>query len=101
MFITGRNGTDARMAAAKIRRASGHQEVTGLALDLGSFASIRNSAAEWRGEARSPLRALVCNAGVHVVNGTRRTADGRWGLCLGRWGWQWDSGPHGETGNVR
>jgi NAD(P)-dependent dehydrogenase (short-subunit alcohol dehydrogenase family) len=49
---------------------------TVLEMDLASLRSVRNFAEDFRGRGLPPLRAIVCNAGVQVVSGTERTADG-------------------------
>lgn len=63
-------------AAAAIRDASPGASLEVLALDLASLASVRTSAETLRTEApRPPLHALVCNAGIQVIVGTRRSAN--------------------------
>ena len=46
-----------------------------MALNLASLVSIRRFAAEVSTRGMPPLRALVCNAGVQNVSGTKRTED--------------------------
>ncbi len=49
---------------------------TVLEMDLASLRSVRRFAEDFRGQGLPPLRAIVCNAGVQVVSGNGRTADG-------------------------
>ena len=59
---------------AEAARALGERAST-MSLDLASLASVRAFAHAARREL-PPLRGLVCNAGVQVVNGVQRTQDG-------------------------
>lgn len=45
-------------------------------MDLASLRSVRAFTDDIRGAGLPPLHAIVCNAGVQVVSGTERTADG-------------------------
>lgn len=49
---------------------------TVMELDLASLRSVRTFIEEVRTADLPPLRAIVCNAGVQVVSGTEKTADG-------------------------
>lgn len=63
-------------AAEAIRASTPGASLEVLALDLASMASVRTSAETLRTEApRPPLHGLVCNAGIQVIDGTRRSAD--------------------------
>ncbi|MFF0533435.1 SDR family NAD(P)-dependent oxidoreductase [Nocardia amikacinitolerans] len=68
VVVTGRD-------AARAAREAAELGALGMALDLGSLASVRDFAAELRAAGLPPLRGLVCNAGLQF---TRRayTADG-------------------------
>jgi len=67
-----------RAAADAIRADTAGAELEVLALDLASLASVRSAVRELGAATarRPPLRAVVCNAGVQVVDGVRRSADG-------------------------
>ena len=45
-------------------------------MDLASLRSVRSFVETVRGAGLAPLRAIVCNAGLQVVSGTERTAEG-------------------------
>jgi light-dependent protochlorophyllide reductase len=47
-----------------------------LEMDLASLKSVRGFVDALRGAALPPLHAIVCNAGIQVVSGTEKTADG-------------------------
>ena len=49
---------------------------TVMQVDLASLESVRSFVAAVRTAPLPPLHAIVCNAGVQVVSGTERTADG-------------------------
>jgi protochlorophyllide reductase len=67
-----------RAAAATILTATPGASVETVELDLASLASVRAAARDLvAGSAhRPPLRAVVCNAGIQVVDGVQRSADG-------------------------
>jgi light-dependent protochlorophyllide reductase len=52
------------------------QRCTVLELDLASLQSVRRCVDSLRSAALPPLRVVVCNAGLQVVSGSARTADG-------------------------
>ncbi|WP_166352282.1 SDR family NAD(P)-dependent oxidoreductase [Phytoactinopolyspora limicola] len=63
--------------AAEINRQFPGASAYVLPMDLASFDSIRAAVASLTDQPPSaPLRALVCNAGIQVVDGVRRTVDG-------------------------
>jgi protochlorophyllide reductase len=63
--------------AREIRATTGNTGVEVQNIDLASLASVRAAAAALGTAAsRPPLHALVCNAGIQVVDGLRRSADG-------------------------
>jgi len=75
VLIASRNREVSEQAVRRIARESGEGAASALALDLGSFASVRAFAKEI--EARDlPLRALVCNAGLQMNTGPKLTPDG-------------------------
>jgi NAD(P)-dependent dehydrogenase (short-subunit alcohol dehydrogenase family) len=75
VLIASRDRTASAAAVARIVAESGAGAASETGLDLGSLADVRRFAAD--AEARDlPLRALVCNAGLQVHRGPRRSADG-------------------------
>lgn len=75
VLIASRNQEASEEAVRRIARQSGDDSASAMALDLGSFASVRRFAKEI--EARDlPLRALVCNAGLQMNHGPKLTPDG-------------------------
>ncbi|ORV18528.1 SDR family NAD(P)-dependent oxidoreductase [Mycobacterium celatum] len=75
VVITGRNAAGAAKTAEDLAHQSG-SEVTGLPLDLTSLDDVRRFASDLTNRGLSPLRALVCNAGIQLVSGDSRTGDG-------------------------
>ncbi|MEY9215137.1 SDR family NAD(P)-dependent oxidoreductase [Thermobifida halotolerans] len=63
-------------AAAWIRGRHPDASLEVLEMDLASLASVRSAAPRLASADRPPLHAVVCNAGVQVVDGIRRSADG-------------------------
>jgi NAD(P)-dependent dehydrogenase (short-subunit alcohol dehydrogenase family) len=61
---------------AALAQLGGPERGTVLDLDLASLASVHRFTADERLAALPPLRALVCNAGIQVISGTRFTEDG-------------------------
>jgi NAD(P)-dependent dehydrogenase (short-subunit alcohol dehydrogenase family) len=70
-----RSGERGAAAARSITDAVPNADVEVLPLDVASLRSVRAAAAELIAR-RAPLHALVLNAGVQVVDGVRRSADG-------------------------
>jgi NAD(P)-dependent dehydrogenase (short-subunit alcohol dehydrogenase family) len=62
-------------AVRRITRESGGDAASEMGLDLGSIASVRTFAKELE-QRDLPFRALVCNAGLQVSSGLRRSPDG-------------------------
>lgn len=73
VVVAGRSPDRTRAAVDTVRRASGNDDVTSIALDLASLASVREAAAAF-GELGLPLHVLVNNAGLAGLRGS--TADG-------------------------
>ena len=77
VVIAARDRAGAVGAAGRLARETGNPNVEAMRLDLASLSSVRGFAGEFAArEDLSPLRALVCNAGLQVVNGTTHTEDG-------------------------
>lgn len=64
-------------AAKQIRDRTPDASLEVLEMDLATLASVQAAAQKLRaGSDRPPLRAVICNAGVQVVEGIERSADG-------------------------
>lgn len=75
LVLAGRDPVALETAASRVREKAGDGRVVAVALDLADLASVR-SLPDRLPQDLGPLGALVCNAGVQVVSGTARTADG-------------------------
>ena len=75
VLVASRNRDASADAVRRITRESGNDAVSAMSVDLGSIESVRQLAREIEA-ADVPLRALVCNAGLQVGRGPRRSADG-------------------------
>ena len=67
---------DPARGAQAVERIGHADRCTVLEMDLASLTSVRAFVDSFRSTALPPLHAIVCNAGVQVVSGTERTADG-------------------------
>lgn len=67
---------DVARGAQAVEQAGHPARCTVLEMDLASLASIHAFADEFRRRDLPPLHAIVCNAGLQVVSGTERTAEG-------------------------
>ncbi|MCU0849517.1 MAG: SDR family NAD(P)-dependent oxidoreductase [Spirochaetes bacterium] len=76
VIIACRDAAKADDAVKKLKSETGNDGIFRMELDLASLASVRNFAKDFLKSGRPPLRALVCNAGLQVVNGTAYTSDG-------------------------
>jgi NAD(P)-dependent dehydrogenase (short-subunit alcohol dehydrogenase family) len=76
ILIACRSPGDARQAVNDLRSQSGSTHIEAWPLDLASIESINNFASKVKTSNLPPLAALVCNAGVQLVSGTKRTLDG-------------------------
>lgn len=78
-LITGRGQAAVGRAAIELTAATG-STVRGMPLDLASLDDVRRFVEDLTSAVSSgslpPLRAVVCNAGIQSVAGTRLTADG-------------------------
>ncbi len=74
VVFTARDAARGSEALAEIRTRSGNDVVEVMALDLASFASVRDFAKRW-GDEHDQLDVLVNNAGL-VLNSRRETGDG-------------------------
>lgn len=67
---------DVARGVQAVEQAGHPARCTVLEMDLASLASVRTFAANFRSSGLPPLHAIVCNAGLQVVSGTERTAEG-------------------------
>jgi light-dependent protochlorophyllide reductase len=63
-------------AVRKIVAATGNDQVETLTLELASLASVRHFVSELAKTDRPPIAAILCNAGIQVVNGLILSEDG-------------------------
>ncbi|MDF2829472.1 MAG: dehydrogenase, short-chain alcohol dehydrogenase like protein [Mycobacterium sp.] len=67
---------DPRRGEAAVAELGAAQRCTVMRCDLGSLASVGGFIEAFAAAGLPPLQAVVCNAGLQVVDGTQRTADG-------------------------
>lgn len=67
---------DLERGQATAERFGNHSRCSVMAVDLASLASVRRFAADYQTTSLPPTRALICNAGLQVVSGEERSADG-------------------------
>lgn len=67
---------DVTRGAHAVQQAGHPSRSTVIEMDLASLASVHAFADDFRGRGLPPLHAIVCNAGLQVVSGTKRTAEG-------------------------
>jgi NAD(P)-dependent dehydrogenase (short-subunit alcohol dehydrogenase family) len=75
IIIANRTASAAQDAIQQIKAHAPNASIEAMTLDLGSLASVRAFAAEVSGRPLPPIHALVCNAGLQLVN-DQRSADG-------------------------
>ncbi|WP_186431446.1 SDR family NAD(P)-dependent oxidoreductase [Clostridium sp. BSD9I1] len=71
-----RNAAKAREAVSSLIKATKNNNITSLELDLASLESIRNFANKFSNSDYPPLYAIVCNAGLVMIDKTHYTKDG-------------------------
>lgn len=77
VVIAARDEAGAVEAAARLVRETGNPNVEAMRLDLASLSSVRSFAKAFAArDDLTPLRAIVCNAGLQEVGGTTYTEDG-------------------------
>lgn len=76
VILACRNSQRANESVKSLINETGNPNIRSLELDLSSLESARRFAREFAGLNLPPLYALVCNAGVQIVNGTQYTKDG-------------------------
>lgn len=76
IVLTAHNQEQAARVVRTLKREAGNVHIESMPLDLASLASIRSFTETFSSRNLPPLRAVVCNAGLQVVSGTRYTQDG-------------------------
>lgn len=76
VVIASRDQKRTEMAAQQLRYEMAFPHIYASVLDLASLDSIRQFVRQFSTQQLPPLRAMVCNAGVQIMNGTQYTADG-------------------------
>jgi len=76
IVIACRNATRAKEAVSSLIKETGNNNITSLELDLSSLQSVRNFVAQFLNSKLPPLYAIVCNAGIQIVDKAQYTKDG-------------------------
>jgi NAD(P)-dependent dehydrogenase (short-subunit alcohol dehydrogenase family) len=71
-----RNSEKTRAAVKSLIEETGNDNIAALEIDLSSLESVRNFVKAFLNSDFPSLYAVVCNAGVQIVKGTRYTEDG-------------------------
>lgn len=71
-----RNSDKTMSAVNSLINSTGNRNISKLEIDLSSLESVRNFVKIFTDSKFPPLYAIVCNAGIQIVNGTRYTEDG-------------------------
>ncbi|ULO10205.1 SDR family NAD(P)-dependent oxidoreductase [Paenibacillus sp. 19GGS1-52] len=76
IVIACRNATKAQEAVNSLIKETGNDNIISLELDLSSIESVRDFVIRFSDAKLPPLYAIVCNAGIQVVNKAQYTKDG-------------------------
>lgn len=76
IILACRNAAKAKIAVDSLIKKTGNNNITTLELDLASLESVRNFVCQFSNSNYPPLYALVCNAGLIMVDKTYYTKDG-------------------------
>ncbi len=76
IVIACRNATKAQAAVNSLIKETGNDNIISLELDLSSLESVRDFVSHFIDAKLPPLYAIVCNAGIQVVNEAQYTKDG-------------------------
>ena len=76
IIIASRNLPRVEEAVQQLTAETNYSFIEGMTLDLASLASVRQFVQDFQTREHSPLEAIVCNAGVQIVSGTRYTENG-------------------------
>lgn len=76
VIVACRNAAKAKVAVNSLIKETNNNNITYLELDLASLESVRNFVRKFSNSDYPPLYALVCNAGLIMVDKTHYTKDG-------------------------
>lgn len=76
IIIASRNLSRVEEAVRTLIAETEYPYIEGMALDLASLTSVRQFVQNFTDRERSPLQAIVCNAGIQIVSDTLYTEDG-------------------------
>ncbi|MBN3947153.1 MAG: SDR family NAD(P)-dependent oxidoreductase [Nostoc sp. NMS7] len=76
IIIASRNLPRVEKAVQQLTAETNYSFIEGMTLDLASLASVRQFVQDFQTREHPPLEAIVCNAGVQIVSGTRYTENG-------------------------
>jgi NAD(P)-dependent dehydrogenase (short-subunit alcohol dehydrogenase family) len=76
IIIASRNLPRVEEAVQQLTGETNYSFIEGMTLDLASLASVRQFVQDFQTREHPPLEAIVCNAGVQIVSGTRYTENG-------------------------
>jgi NAD(P)-dependent dehydrogenase (short-subunit alcohol dehydrogenase family) len=76
LVLACRNSEKAKTAVNTLINKTANHNITALELDLASLESVRNFASTFSNSDYPPLYAIVCNAGLQIINGINYTKDG-------------------------
>ncbi|MDD7795396.1 SDR family NAD(P)-dependent oxidoreductase [Clostridium sp. 'White wine YQ'] len=76
VILACRNADKAREAVSALIKETSNNNITSLELDLSSLEAVRNFVSNFSNSEYPPLYALVCNAGLIMVDKTYYTKDG-------------------------
>ncbi|MEM7335587.1 MAG: SDR family NAD(P)-dependent oxidoreductase [Chloroflexota bacterium] len=75
LVIASRNKKRVEQAVERLKLETGYDSIDGMALDLGSFESVRGFATALKSKGWPPLSSIVCNAGLSPAKNSK-TVDG-------------------------
>jgi light-dependent protochlorophyllide reductase len=76
IMIACRDLQQGQKAALELQQQSGNSNIEAWSLNLASLESVNAFAVKVHESNLPPLSALICNAGLQIVSGTKRTVDG-------------------------
>lgn len=76
IVIACRNAMRAKEAVSSLIKETGNDNIISLELDLSSLESVRDFVTQFLNSKLPPLYAIVCNAGIQIVDKAQYTKDG-------------------------
>jgi NAD(P)-dependent dehydrogenase (short-subunit alcohol dehydrogenase family) len=76
IVVACREPQEAQDAVTRLREQSSNPNIEAWQLNLASLASVNTFANRVQASSLPPLGTLICNAGLQIVSGTRRTQEG-------------------------